>query len=224
MNNELSRPSNGLSEYKSDSIYDLLSLCNDSHPYDIENAGKRALNALTDASIKEWLYRNDISCSDTERQALLMNMKEYISICSNMLLDPGLKDCYDAWLSSLVNVQEQSVAKARLSYMNSRKCQVRFGSKCFEMLNRAGSMRMVQEPSKEVKETGPKCRWCREVFDMKSFTTLQCKCTARIGHEGCAEKFVTDYKNKCPVCRSNLLKRNEISKYMFWGVNKKFSF
>ena len=50
----------------------------------------------------------------------------------------------------------------------------------------------------------------------------QCKCSARIGHVGCADKFAKEYKNKCPVCRGMLLKRYTISKYMFWGIDKKF--
>ena len=31
-----------------------------------------------------------------------------------------------------------------------------------------------------------------------------------------------EYKKRCPVCRTNLLKRKEISKYMFWSIENKF--
>lgn len=202
-----------------DSIYNLFSLHENSHPYDIETAGNRALLKVNASNIKEWLMEHNIAHNDSDINDLLKNMKQYISVSASILLDPGLKDCYDTWLHSL-DGSNQTVAKARLSYINSQNMDVQFGKECFDRLTNAKTLNYEAETTYQKVEHAPKCRWCKEPFE--AYSSLQCKCTARIGHKKCADEFCKEYKNKCPICRSNLLQRAEISKYMFWSVDEKF--
>ena len=201
------------------SIYNLFSLDRNSNPHVVETAGNRALNQLKHNKVRQWLNQNNITCTELELKTLVDNMREHVGASTSVLLDPGLKDCYDAWLKSSTK-QDQTFAKARLSYMNSKTDAVKFGKGCFDMLPHAGTIQIQRTESPQRFEHSPKCRWCKNPF--KEFITLQCKCTARIGHKHCANNFISEYKNKCPVCRTFLLQRQEISKYMYWSADNKF--
>ena len=198
------------------SLYDLFCVNNVTHPYDIETSGKSIMRNLNVSSLKSWLRENNIEYTDENIDTLLVNMKRYVSASASVLLDPGLKDCYDAWLNSLNNTSRQSIAKARMVYMNAHECDVQFGEGCFNMLTNAKSdfIQHKYDNLDKKLQHNLTCRWCKKIFNMDSFSILQCKCAARIGHSECANAFSKEYKNRCPVCRSNLLKRKEISKYM----------
>jgi hypothetical protein len=206
------------------SLYNLFSVSDISHPYDIETSGKSIMRNLTHGKVKSWLLANHVQSSDADVEVLLNNMKKYVCASASILLDPGLKDCYDAWVCSLENKSYQSISKARMMYMNAHNCDVKFGKGCFDMLVKDNDSFLVKKRvyESEKKETHPTCRWCKKEFHFNSFSILQCKCTARIGHENCASGFASEYKEKCPICRGKLLKRKEISKYMFWGIENKF--
>ena len=206
------------------SIYDLFSVNEFTHPYDVESAGKTALRNLNVGNLKRFLQYKNLSFTDEEVKKLLQNMKLHVSASASILLDPGLKDCYDAWLQSLNSSEKQNIVRARLTYMNAHKCQVMFGKGCFDSLSNNDS---IYVPKLPLNNNGSKsqhlnCRWCKKNFSLTDFVTLQCKCTARVGHTSCANAFSNEYSNRCPVCRGSLLKRTEISKYMFWGIENKF--
>jgi hypothetical protein len=206
------------------SIYDLFSVDKLSHAYDIETAGKSIMRNLNIGSLKQWLNENNINYNNENVDILLQNMRRHVSASASVLLDPGLKDCYDAWLCSLSNPSKQSIAKARMMYMNAHNCDVQFGEGCFDMISTNDVDVCLHPVTSTTFKTNKSlnCRWCKKQFDLNSFSILQCKCTARIGHSKCADDFYDEYKNRCPVCRTNLLKRKEISKYMFWGIENKF--
>ena len=71
----------------------------------------------------------------------------------------------------------------------------------------------------------PQCRACRCSFDFTDeYLVLHCHCTTRVGHKQCLEDFSSRVKHKCPVCRKPLLKRHQVSKYLFWNVKEKYKF
>jgi hypothetical protein len=109
------------------SLYNLFSVSDISHPYDIETSGKSIMRNLTHGKVKSWLLANHVQSSDADVEVLLNNMKKYVCASASILLDPGLKDCYDAWVCSLENKSYQSISKARMMYMNAHNCDVKFG-------------------------------------------------------------------------------------------------
>ena len=151
-------------------------------------------------------------------------MKKYIDSSASVLLDPATRELYDTLLqSNTLPVPQQSLMKARIEYMNANCNSIKFDNSVFEYLPKAENLTVSpNEPPKSKLKPTLKCRWCIDAFKLDDFSILQCKCTARCGHVKCSNKFDTEYKSKCPVCRGKLLKRREISKYMFWSVESKF--
>jgi len=204
------------------SIYEMLTVDKLSHPYDIESAGKSAMCRMNLSSLKQWLTEHGTLCTDDALAKLLLNMQRYIATSTHVLLDPGLKDCYNAWLDSKhQDLHHQTLTKARILYINSLN-GFSFGEGCFEHLPHAAKSLTVEYGSTPRVPENLKCRWCKKTFDLKSFTIYQCQCAARVGHSACGKQFVDEYKNRCPVCRSTMLNRKEISKYMFWSIAKKY--
>ena len=149
-------------------------------------------------------------------------MKKHIDSSASLLLDPSTKDCYDAVLAAS-NRPQQTLAKARVDYLNSQKGAVVFDDSVYELLPLAcKEAKVVGGLKTESKPKPLSCRWCKKEFSLSNYKIYQCKCTARIGHKQCADDFEMEYTGRCPVCRSKLLARHEISKYMFWSVESKF--
>jgi hypothetical protein len=204
-------------------LYDLFNVDDKSSPYDIETAGKSALRTLNAATIKQFLNNNNVDFSDEDIKILILNMKKYIDSSASVLLEPSTRELYDSLIeSNTMPVAHQSLTKARIEYMNANCNGVKFDNSVFEYIPKAENLTVVPNLTTQSKLPLLKCRWCIDSFKLDEFSILQCKCTARIGHNECAKKFELEYKTKCPVCRGKLLKRREISKYMFWCVESKF--
>jgi hypothetical protein len=204
-------------------LYNLFNVDDKSSPYDIETAGKSALRTINAATIKQFLNNNNVDFSDEDIKNLILNMKKYIDSSASVLLEPSTRELYDSLIESkTMSVSHQSLMKARIEYMNANCTSVKFDPSVFEYIPKAENLSVVPNLTTQSKLPLLKCRWCVHSFKLDDFSILQCKCTARIGHNVCAHKFETEYKFKCPVCRGKLLKRREISKYMFWCVESKF--
>ncbi len=195
-----------------------------SHAYDIERAGKSAMCKLTLATLRSYLKDEGVQCSDQLLSELLTKMQTHIATSISILLDPGLKDCYDAWLiSPNSSSSHQTMTKARIMYVNSLNDVDVFSPSCFDSLPKAdGSPQMEYRVAEQTMSKNLNCRWCKKKFSLDDMSICQCKCAARIGHGECAATFSSEYKERCPVCRTTLLKRKEISKYMFWNIENKF--
>ena len=206
------------------SIYDWLGVTSVSHPYDVETAGKSAMRTLNTSTLKSWLTENGKEYSDASVAVLLEKMHQHVAVSTTLLLDPGLKDCYDAWMqTSAQDTRQQTLTKARMMYVNSLNGAVSFGEGCFEKFSdKLENITIDYRERKTDEGKLPRCRWCKESFDLSSLTIYQCSCSARVGHVACGKTFASEYKNRCPVCRAQLLERKEISKYMFWGIDNKF--
>ncbi len=204
-------------------LYELFNVEDKSSPYDIETAGKSALRTINAATIKQFLNNNNVDFSDDDIKKLILNMKKYIDSSASVLLEPSTRELYDSLIeSSTMSVSHQSLVKARIEYMNANCTGVKFDNSVFEYIPKAENLTVVPNNPTLSKSPLLKCRWCVNSFKLDDFSILQCKCTARIGHNECALKFENEYKFKCPVCRGKLLKRKEISKYMFWCIESKF--
>ena len=204
------------------SLYDLFGLDGNANAFDIETAGKSALRTINPTTVKQFIINHNLPYTDEEIFTLINNMKKHIDSSASLLLDPSTKDCYDAVLAAS-NRPQQTLAKARVDYLNSQKGAVVFDDSVYELLPLAcKEAKVVGGLKTESKPKPLSCRWCKKEFSLSNYKIYQCKCTARIGHKKCADDFEMEYTGRCPVCRSNLLARYEISKYMFWSVEDKF--
>ncbi len=204
------------------SLYELFGLNPNANAFDIETAGKSALRTINPTSVKQFIIKYNLPYTDEEIFTLINNMKKHIDSSASLLLDPPTKDCYDALVTASTRPQ-QTLAKARVDYLNSQKGAVVFDDSVYELLPLAcKEAKVVGSLKTESKPKPLSCRWCKKEFSLSNYKIYQCKCTARIGHTECADNFEMEYAGRCPVCRTNLLARYEISKYMFWSIEDKF--
>tara|TARA_E500000331_G_C17184296_1_gene681964 strand:- start:162 stop:785 length:624 start_codon:yes stop_codon:yes gene_type:complete len=204
------------------SLYELFGLSANANAFDIETAGKSALRTINPTTVKQFIINNNLPYTDEEISTLINNMKKHIDSSASLLLDPPTKDCYDAVLAASTRPQ-QTLAKARVDYLNSQKGAVVFDDSVYQLLPLAcKEAKVVGSLKTESKPKPLSCRWCKKEFSLSNYKIYQCKCTARIGHKQCADDFEMEYAGRCPVCRTNLLARYEISKYMFWSIESKF--
>ncbi len=204
------------------SLYELFGLSTNANAFDIETAGKSALRTINPTTVKQFIINNNLPYTDEDISTLINNMKKHIDSSASLLLDPPTKDCYDAVLAASTKPQ-QTLAKARIDYLNSQKGAVVFDDSVYQLLPLAcKEAKVVGSLKTESKPKPLSCRWCKKEFSLSNYKIYQCKCTARIGHKQCADDFEMEYAGRCPVCRTNLLARYEISKYMFWSIESKF--
>ena len=204
------------------SLYELFGLDGNANAFDIETAGKSALRTINPTTVKQFIIKHNLPFTDEEIFTLINNMKKHIDSSASLLLDPPTKDCYDAIIAASTKPQ-QTLAKARVDYLNSQKGALGFDDSVYGLLPLACKEAKIVGHLKTDSEPKPlSCRWCKKEFSLSNYKIYQCKCTARIGHKQCADDFEMEYTGRCPVCRSNLLARYEISKYMFWSVESKF--
>ena len=203
------------------SLYDLFKIPSDCSAYDIETAGKSALSKINISNLKHFLSVNNIVYDEKDLPNLIQNMQQYVDCSACLLLEPATKDCYDNIINA-DTTEIQTLAKARISYLNAQTGYVKFDNSVLKSLPQAKDFTLTLKSQHNTIKPTLSCRWCRKPFELQKYMIYQCKCSARIGHVTCANKFNKEYKGKCPVCRSKLLKRYQISKYMFWGIDKKF--
>ena len=167
---------------------------------------------------------------NTEDISILIEyMKKYTLQSGMIILNPSTRDCYDSWLEAMENpsVKSHSIAYQRMKWFNAhidRNSGTIFDTSMLNKLMLAKQYYVRQKPYTSSK-TKPICRWCEKdmnIHEKENTKIYQCKCTARIGHKKCGESFYKEYKGRCPVCRTNLLYRDNLSKYMFWSIDNKY--
>ena len=205
------------------SLYELLGVSTAAGP----RAIARALETRQSALVPEAVLADVVKRGGphTLPNGLLEAMHGYLNTVGNVLLDPDARSCYDSYCHALSRptVQSHTLTTAKLKWHN-RFSRVQFGEKVFDALPASTDIdtQFVQTTRKRVLAYDYRCRWCAVPLDIEHKQIFQCKCTARIGHRTCATKFAKEYNNTCPVCRSSLLKRSAVSKYMFWCIDDKF--
>jgi len=207
------------------SIYELFNVQPNSHPYDIEHSIKSRLREIKRTDVlKKWSAMGGDS-KDIDK--LMEYMKFYTIQTGMIILDPTSKNCYDAWVQSISSpsTSVQTLTYQRIKWFNTHcSDSVSFDESILNQLKLAKPIQKVNDttPTQYTNDKNLKCRWCDNHMELKNHLIYQCKCTARIGHDSCARKFDKEYKGRCPVCRSTLLPRSEVSKYMFWSVDNKY--
>lgn len=203
------------------SLYDLFNVKQSDSAYDIETAGKSALRQINPATVKQFISLYNLDANDEDIPILIQQMKKYIDSSASLLLNPPTRECYDA-LQRANTPTLQTLTKARINYINANNSCVLFDDSVLDMLPLAEDSIKLTTEGEENKPHNLMCRFCGKDFKLDCYMIYQCKCTARIGHVKCASDFSLEYKKRCPVCRGKLLVRKEISKYMFWCIEKKF--
>jgi len=210
---------------------------------------EKSANSLTildrcTAKIKEWSLEKVLEKMNSRNEmhgainikSLYEEGRKYIRVSASILLDPGARQCYDAYLDCLHKPSSEKIAltKARIVWYNSNQNNsVEFSNKMIINLEKAIFVEdSIDKPAKRQKisekiisQAKPICRQCRCEFDfLKSYLVLHCHCSTRCGHVECMEEFKVRSNGKCPVCRKKLLERHQISKYLFWQHKEKFKF
>ena len=152
---------------------------------------------------------------------------KYIRSMASMLLNPSARQCYDAWLKArdpTSSAEHRRLTKARISWFNQCGHQIAFSPDMLDDIGKSRQVEIKQTNKEHTMSTQPKCRQCQKSFDFKGdYLVLHCHCTTRVGHTECMHAFASSCKlGKCPVCRQILLKRRQVSKYLFWNVKQKF--
>tara|TARA_Y100001954_G_scaffold28562_2_gene25761 strand:- start:2603 stop:3286 length:684 start_codon:yes stop_codon:yes gene_type:complete len=166
--------------------------------------------------------------ADVNVPSTYQNGLAYLKASAAMLMDPSARQCYDAWLDAIRSdiPEKKSLTRARLLWFNKTHRSIRFSEKMLAKLGHTDPAPSMA-PKLPIREhdTKPKCRVCRCAFDFsEEYLVLHCHCTTRVGHKQCLEDFSMRVKDKCPVCRKTLLKRHQVSKYLFWNVKEKYKF
>ena len=144
-----------------------------------------------------------------------------------MLLNPSAKQCYDAWLDTRISPspEKNTLTRSRLLWFNQTNNNIHFSD---SMIKAIGTTVGAEKPPKTSTKniiSNPTCRACRCPFDFsEDYLVLHCHCTTRVGHVSCLSNFAERVSHKCPVCRQQLLKRHQVSKYLFWNVKEKYKF
>lgn len=158
-------------------------------------------------------------------EMVFLEGERYLKTTAAMLLDPGARQCYDAWIDAVQseNCQKKKLTRSRILWFNNNSGSVSFSEKMIDDLDFKREATVDTKKSNKRFRVTPQCRSCSNDFDLSGdYLVLHCHCTTRVGHRKCMTQFSKDNKNKCPVCRQMLLKRHQISKYLFWNVKEKY--
>lgn len=212
------------------SAYDLLKVRADASPQEIMRRCEEYCQRWNMKDIRTQLAE----CMSAEEAATLAiqvfrDGDQYIRSVASMLLDPSARQCYDAWLEAKKTTSSSEIrrlAKARISWFNQCGHPIAFSPTMIEDIGSHTEDQKKNTQAERDMPTQPLCRECQKPFDFKTpYLVLHCHCTTRVGHTDCMHRFASSCKmSKCPVCRQQLLKRRQVSKYLFWNVKQKYRF
>jgi len=209
------------------SVYLLFGLNPEASPHEILRKCKQYCNRWTLPAVRD---RLSIIMSHAEAATTAPTVfregEIYLKSTAAMLLDPSARQCYDAWLDAVnkPSPEKKKLTRSRLLWFNDTESNVYFSESMLKVL---GDVE-VPPPTAIVKTSmpsEPQCRECRCGFQLSGqYLVLHCHCTTRVGHVQCLTDFAARVQHKCPVCRQHLLKRHQVSKYLFWNVKEKYKF
>jgi len=209
------------------SVYILFGISPDASPHEILYKCKKYCSEWTLSAVRRRLEESMTPAEASVNASIIFSEGEnYLKTSAAMLLDPSARQCYDAWLDAIQKPTPEKIklTRSRLLWFNDTDNKIRFSE---SMIKKLGPVDIVR-PKKKHKscyKPHPQCRQCRGEFDLKKpYLVLHCHCTTRVGHVECLEAFHNRTKHKCPVCRQTLLKRHQISKYLFWNVKERYKF
>lgn len=208
--------------------YDQLRVSSNATAEEIWFAGEQSLAAVTKENIRNDLVKNTPNTMEQANvlaEQLVPTCRAHISRIIQILTEPGARDCYDAWLNASTMEQKQ-LTNARIQWYNANRQEHQVGfSKDFLFEGYSApttsNIKVVPSNTKECREI--LCRYCRTTVNEDPPHIIKCHCTARIGHRKCGNEFLSTYENKCPICRENLCIRKDVSKYLFWNTDSRWS-
>lgn len=210
------------------SAYTFLNVGKHASPLEIMGRCKSHMSAWTLDAVRDKLARQHGPASAAVNAPQVWQTGQiYIQQIASMLLDPSARQCYDAWLDACTSPSAEKclLTKARLQWFNTttQSSGIQFDKSMLDRMN-IETPRPAKKLKTEKASTKPICRCCREPFSFaEPYAVLHCHCTTRVGHVQCMEKF-SNQVQKCPVCRQKLLRRHQVSKYLFWNVKDKYKF
>ena len=210
------------------SAYSLFGLPKEACPLEILRKCKSCCEEWTLASVTNTLKQTLVPAeASVTAQRIHAEGDVYLKSSAAILLDPSARQCYDAFLGATqsgATTATKKLTRSRLLWFNSNASTITFSKKMIDSLQ----IEAKPPPKKKQKrciKAKPQCRECLAPFDFNQpYLVLQCHCTTRVGHPTCLEGFHDRVKGKCPVCRQTLLKRQQVSKYLFWNVKQKYKF
>lgn len=209
------------------SVYGLFGLKPDASPQEILVKCKQYCSEWSISDVRNELVKTQSDqVANVNAERVHEYGKAYLNTAAAMLMDPSAKQCYDAWLEACrcPSPEKITLARSRLLWFNKTTSQIRFGKTMIDALGEVPQKRAAT-PKRTRVTVRPKCRCCRSEFEFsEDYLVLHCHCTTRVGHVGCLNDFSERVKHKCPVCRQQLLKRHQVSKYLFWNVKEKYKF
>lgn len=210
------------------SVYRLFGLSAESTPHEILAKCKERRAQWTLTKVRERLLSEMSPAEATvNAQVIYENGLRHLKSAAAMLLNPSAKQCYDAWLDTRTSPspEKNTLTRSRLLWFNQTNNNIHFSD---TMIKAIGTTSAAEKPSKPPTKniiSNPQCRACRCPFDFsEDYLVLHCHCTTRVGHVSCLSAFAERVSHKCPVCRQQLLKRHQVSKYLFWNVKEKYKF
>ena len=164
------------------------------------------------------LLKNE--CPETR----LASSIEYINNIEHILVSKEGRECYNNIVQSehtYTSPLRASLILKRITWFNQYS-DVALGDSLLYNLKEISESRphyqfLVHPPYTNTL----KCRWCDKNLVKSDIVSVMCKCDSRCGHEECLNKFMSEH-SRCPVCRHKLLRRESISKYMFFNKNSKY--
>ena len=209
------------------SVYALFGLAPEASPHDILERCKSYCSDWNVSDVRRGLLKTQ-SVEEATVNAVRVHAegRAYLKSAAAMLLDPSARQCYDAWLDACISPSPEKITltRSRLLWFNQTTNGVRFGDSMIAALKDMPQKR-ASTPKGTSVASRPKCRCCLSEFDFsEDYLVLHCHCTTRVGHVGCLNDFSNRVGDKCPVCRQQLLKRHQVSKYLFWNVREKYKF
>lgn len=210
------------------SVYRLFNLSDSSAPHEILAKCKERCSQWTLQKVRERLLSEMPAAEATVNAPIIYeNGLQHLKTAAAMLLNPSAKQCYDAWLDACrsPSPEKNTLTRSRLLWFNQTNNNIHFSDNMIKAIGESLPLEKPTRPNQNKVIADPKCRICRCNFDFsEDYLVLHCHCTTRVGHVNCLSNFSERVSHKCPVCRQQLLKRHQVSKYLFWNVKEKYKF
>lgn len=211
-------------------VYHLLKVSPSAPPVEIMTKCQEYCERWTREAVQHRLEKHMSNAEAVvSSQHIWQEGERYIKSLAAMLLDPPARNCYDAWLDAIRSPtpEKNSLMRARIQWFNSsmHSSPITFSKAMLEALSDTPPKKKKAKTCVRTASLQPNCRACSKPFSFDNpYTVFHCHCTTRVGHTDCMAEFSTRFSGRCPVCRNKMLKRHEISKYLFWNVRDKYRF
>ena len=195
---------------------------------EIWEAGEKTLKDVSETAVMDDLVHRcgmDREKALKHAPTLVKEARAHICRVTRFLTDPASREVYDAWRTASTP-QQKILTNARIRHLNAHRGTNGIGLHNDFLFPETGASWVVRDnPTQTPKQGKPpfQCRYCPRHLKEDEMTIIKCACTARIGHPDCTRNFVREYNSKCPVCRDTMCSRKQVSKYLFWNQDERWT-